>query len=428
MKFAFYALGCKVNRFEAQALQQLAEARGHEIVKQNADACIINTCTVTSVSDHKNIRAFHKIRRENPHAIIAACGCFAQVNPEKVLAQPEIDVICGTGDRISVLVQCEQAVRGNLVACAAPPAPPQIFEALPAGVPAGRTRALLKIQDGCDNYCTYCIIPYARGHVRSMPPQEVLSQAHALAARGLREIVLTGIEISSYGRDLSDGIDLVALLEQICAALPDVRIRLSSLEPRTVDARFCRSLSVYPNLMPHFHLSLQSGCDAVLQRMKRRYTTAEYAQIVARARKAFPDCSITTDLIVGFPGETEAEFEKTLDFIRRCAFADMHVFPYSPRKGTIAAGLPGQLPPQVKQQRAARAKAAAYEMSRRYLDSFVGRELEVLLEHPVAGGLWSGHAPYHFQVAVQTGKGRKNRLVRTRVTGGTANGLAAKEI
>lgn len=429
MKFAFHTLGCKVNRFESQALSQLAQSRGHEIVTQDADVCIINTCTVTSVSDHKNIRAFHKLRRENPHAIIAACGCFAQTDPEKVLAQPEIDLVCGTADRASILERCERMVRGEAddAVCAACSVPSTVFESLPAGVPAGRTRALLKIQDGCDNYCTYCIIPYARGHVRSMDPKEVLSQVRQLVNAGIHEIVLTGIEISSYGSDLESDTNLVSLIEQVCREAPHVRIRLSSLEPRTVDDAFCRRLSVLPNLMHHFHLSLQSGSDSVLIRMKRKYTTQEYLQIITRLRMFFPHCSLTTDLIIGFPGETEQEFCETLAFIRQCNFSDMHVFPYSPRSGTIAAAMSGQIAPPVKEDRADQVKALARTMRKKFLDTFIGNVLEVLLEHPVGEGMWSGHAAYDFPVLIHT-QGVKNTLVTVRIVGRNAAGLIGEEI
>lgn len=429
MKFCFYTLGCKVNRSETQALQQLATARGHEIVDCGADVCIINTCTVTSTSDHKNIRAFHKARKENPNALIAATGCFSQVDPEKVGAQPEIDLVCGTGDRAAVIEKCEQAVMQNQeMMPLQPDSPPRVFEPLPAGIPEGRTRALLKIQDGCDQYCTYCIIPYARGHVRSMPQAEVLRQVELLGAQGVHEIVLTGIEISSYGIDLSPATDLVELLEAVLAAVPNVRIRLSSLEPRTVDEAFCTRLAGYDNLMKHFHLSLQSGCDSVLVRMKRRYKTEDYAAAVSRVRTAFPDCSVTTDLIVGFPGETEEEFCKTLAFIRRCDFAQMHIFPYSVRRGTVAATLPGQLAPEVKTLRAKRAKQIAKEMAKSFEDRFIGRELNVLLEHEVAPGIWSGHAAYHFPVRVELANGKKNRFAFVRIEKRTAEGLSGKEI
>ena len=409
MKFCFFALGCKVNRFESEALAQLAQARGHEIVQHDADVCIINSCTVTASSDHKNIRAIHKLRRENPQAILAVCGCMAQMEPDKLRETGEVDVICGTADRAAVLDLCERRALGEPEEDTARfRVQPREFEPLPPGVPLGRTRALLKVQDGCDNYCTYCIIPYARGHIRSLPVQTAVQQAEQLARDGVHEIVLTGIEISSYGRDLGGDTDLVTLIAAVCRAVPQVRVRLSSLEPRTPDARFCEVLSGISNLMPHFHLSLQSGCDSVLRRMKRRYTTAQFLENVEHLRAAFSDCSITTDLITGFPGETEAEFEQTLDFVRACRFADMHVFPYSPRPGTIAAGLPGQLSSACKQARANAVKEIAAELRQQYLEGFVGRRLTVLWEHVDKQGLWCGHAPYHFIVKTADTRCRKN--------------------
>ncbi|MGM9613886.1 MAG: tRNA (N(6)-L-threonylcarbamoyladenosine(37)-C(2))-methylthiotransferase MtaB [Butyricicoccus sp.] len=399
MKFCFFALGCKVNRFESEALAQLAQARGHEIVQRGADVCILNSCTVTATSDHKNIRAIHRLRRDNPDAVLAVSGCMAQMEPDKLRATGQVDLICGTSDRAAVLDLCERFVRDRQAEDTARfRAPARIFEPLPPGVPRGRTRALLKVQDGCDNYCTYCIIPYARGHIRSLPLADAVEQAKQLAADGVHEIVLTGIEISSYGRDLEGGVDLVTLIAAIGRAVPAVRVRLSSLEPRSADARFCTELAGLPGLMPHFHLSLQSGCDSVLKRMKRRYTTEEFLRNVNGLRAAFPDCSITTDLITGFPGESEVEFQQTLDFIRACRFADMHVFPYSPRPGTVAADMPGQIPDAVRQARAELVKQAAADMRQAYLQSFVGRRLMVLWEHVDKEGLWCGHAPYHFIV------------------------------
>lgn len=428
MKFAFFTLGCKVNRFETQALTQLAEAHGHEIVTNNADAVIINTCTVTSVSDHKNIRAFHKLRRENPNAILAACGCFAQTSPDQVRSIPEIDLICGTDHRADVVTQCEEAFAHGTIAPAAITPPTRQFEILPAGVPNGRTRALLKIQDGCDNYCTYCIIPYARGHVRSMPHAEVLTQIQQLSAGGVQEIVLTGIEISSYGADLPPFIDLTTLLEQICAAVPHIRIRLSSLEPRTISEDFCKRLSKYPNLMEHFHLSLQSGCDRILQRMKRRYTTTEFYHNVQLLRDYFPHCAITTDVIAGFPGETEQDHLETLAFVERCQLASMHVFPYSPRKGTIAAEMEGQLPPQEKQRRAEALKTIARRMEKNYLETFIGKTLEILLEHSKQENIFTGHTRYHFSVQIHASSTlpaalHQNQLISVKVTGRDASGL-----
>lgn len=428
MKFGFYTLGCKVNLFETQALMQQAQARGHEICSRDADAFIINTCSVTAISDHKNLRAFHKIRRENPRAIIAACGCFAQTEPEKLQASGEIDLICGTAARSDVIALCEQAVQGKYPQDLAKfRTLDRSYELLPAGVPAGRTRALLKVEDGCDNYCTYCIIPYARGHVRSMPLDTAVSEAVRLAQAGVHEIVVTGIEISSYGRDFPEPSSLLTLIAALCQAVPQTFIRLGSLEPRTIDEDFCRSLSQYSNLRPHFHLSLQSGCDAVLSRMKRRYTTAFFAERCEMLRSYFPDCSITTDLIVGFPGETDAEFQDTLRFIKQCNFSDMHVFPYSVRPGTPAAAMPMQITDAEKAARAGQVKSVAAQMSQAYRERFIGRTLSVLFEHPVAGtDTWSGHSDYCFSVQATHPTIAKNKLLLVHITGLTETGLSGK--
>lgn len=424
MKFGFYTLGCKVNLFETQALMQQARANGHEICTEDADVFIINTCSVTAISDRKNIRAFHKIRRENPHALLVACGCFAQTEPDKLEASGEIDLICGTASRGEIIALCEQAVQGNReIDLTRFRTLDRTYEVLPAGVPEGRTRALLKVEDGCDQYCTYCIIPYARGHVRSMPLSLAVAEAIRLSQAGVQEIVLTGIEISSYGHDLPDKSDLTTLIAALCEAVPDTYIRLGSLEPRTIDTEFCSRLQQYQNLRPHFHLSLQSGCDRVLARMKRRYTAEFFAERCEMLRQSFPDCSITTDLIVGFPGETDTDFAETLTFIRACDFSDMHVFPYSVRPGTPAAGMPDQIPLAIKNQRAEEAKAVAAQMSRQYREKFIGRTLEVLFEHP-NGDAWSGHSAYCFPVTAAGQEITKNKLCQVKVTAVTDTGVS----
>lgn len=425
MKFAFFTLGCKVNLFETQALEQLAQARGHEIVDKDADAVIINTCTVTSVSDHKNIRAFHRLRRDHPRAVMAACGCFAQTDPERVRATGEIDLICGTKNRAEVIVQCEAAVQGKT---AAPCVQQEVetYEILPAGIPRRRTRALLKIEDGCNNFCTYCIIPYARGRVRSLPVAQAQAECARLEQAGVHEIVLTGIEIASYGRDLQPAVSLTDLLCKLLPAHPSVRFRLGSLDPRVVDADFCSRLAGFSNLARHFHPSLQSGCDTVLQRMGRRYTAEEYHQAVERLRAVFPDASITTDLIVGFPGETEQEFAQTLAFLERCAFADVHVFPYSVREGTRAAAMPGQLTQQEKSARAERAKATALHLSEAYRRGFVGSGLTVLPEHRT-GGMWTAHGTYGFPIYIEEdARVHKNGPVAVRLEALHRDGMRGK--
>lgn len=424
MKVSFFTLGCKVNLFETQALEQLAQARGHEIVDKNADAVIINTCTVTSVSDHKNIRAFHRLRKDNPRAVIAACGCFAQTDPERVRATGEVDLICGTGNRAEVIALCEAAVQGKAVLCAQ--AEQARYEVLPAGIPRGRTRALLKIEDGCNNFCTYCIIPYERGRVRSLPPTEAERETARLEQQGVHEIVLTGIEIASYGRDLQPAVSLTDLLCELLPAHSEVRFRLGSLDPRVVNEEFCSRLAGFPNLARHFHLSMQSGCDSVLQRMGRKYTAEEYYQAVERIRRVFPDASITTDLIVGFPGETEEEFETTLAFLECCAFAAVHVFPFSVREGTRAAKLPGQLPQQTKAARAERAKAVAHRLSEAYRSGFVGKELTVLPEHRT-GGFWAAHGTYGFPIYIEEdARVRKNSPIVVRLEALHRDGLRGK--
>ncbi len=425
MKFAFYTLGCKVNLFETQALRQLVQERGHVIVEQDADAVIINTCTVTSVSDHKNIRAFHKMRKENPDAVIAACGCFAQLDPERIQKTNEIDIICGTRDRAAVIGQCEQAVLGYSLQ--AEETPHDAFELLPAGVPAGRTRALLKIEDGCDNYCTYCIIPYARGHVRSMPLEKINQEVARLVQEDVHEIVLTGIEISAYGKDLQPTVSLTDLLYHLLHTYPDMRFRLGSLDPRIIDESFCDRLCNFPNLARHFHLSLQSGCNSVLKRMGRRYTAEQYYSKVKLLNKFFPRCSITTDLIVGFPGETEDEFQQSLRFLKECKFAAVHVFPFSPREGTRAAKMADQLPNTMKADRASQAKIIAADLSAQYLTQFIGDTLTVLPEHKV-NGRWASHGSYGFPVYIEGTGIKKNLPVDIRTTARFRDGLLAEKI
>ena len=426
MKFAFFTLGCKVNLFETQALEQLAASRGHEIAARDADAVIINTCTVTSVSDHKNIRAFHKLRRDNPHAVIAACGCFAQTDPDRVRSTGEIDLICGTSDRAQTIKLCEDAVQGKNVTAAV--RQPEEYEYLPAGIPHGRTRGLLKIEDGCNNFCTYCIIPYARGRVRSLPPVQVLEETARMAAADVHEIVLTGIEIASYGQDLTPQCSLTDLLCRLLPAFPAIRFRLGSLDPRLINDAFCARLRCYNNLAPHFHLSLQSGSNTVLQRMGRKYTAAQYLYNVNLLRKAFPDCSLTTDLIVGFPGETEQEFAETLDFLRQCAFSSVHVFPYSVREGTRAAAMPDQCSGAVKTARAERAKQTATELRTKYLQRFIGCILHDVLPEHQSNGRWAAHGRYGFPIYIASDTARKNQPVTIRITDLYRDGVEAEII
>ena len=414
MKFSFYTLGCKVNQYETQAMEQLLTRMGHEIGPFDGvcDAYIINTCTVTQMADKKNRAVIRRCRRRNPDAVIGVCGCYSQMDPAAARALGA-DVLSGSGGREEFLQLMLHALRtregGERLDDALSR---RVFERLPAGGLEGRTRAMLKVQDGCSNFCSYCIIPYARGPVRSLPPEEAVAEAKALCARGFQEIVVTGIEIASWGRDLPDRPGFADLIGALCRAAP-VRVRLGSLEPRIVDRAFCEALSQYPNLCPQFHLSLQSGSDTVLKRMNRKYDTARYYESVCLLREAFPGCAITTDLIVGFPGETEAEFAESLAFLEKCAFAQVHVFPYSRRPGTPAARMPGQIPRAEKERRSALAIETAARLARDYRQAMAGSTVPVLFEQP-ENGYFTGHAPNYVKVYVP-GEGLHNEIRPVRI-------------
>lgn len=415
MKVAICTLGCKVNQYETQALEQELARRGHELVgfEEAADAYIVNTCSVTAVSDKKSRQMLRQAKRRSPDAVIAACGCYAQTHPEDV-KKLDPDVIAGTNDRAHFIDLLERAAREKIrIVDVDDVWQRRSFEVLPAGGMANRTRAMLKVEDGCVNFCTYCLIPYARGRVRSLPMDEAAKQVRTLRAEGYREIVVTGIEISSYGADFADGTSLIDLLELLAREGGDMRIRLGSLEPRTITEEFCARAARLPQLCPHFHLSMQSGCDATLKRMNRKYDTTRFLESCELLRRYFGDPAITTDLITGFPEETEEEFAQTLAFIRRCGFADMHVFPYSIRPGTKAAEMK-QVDMPVREERAARAAAAAQEMHEAYLARCVGRSFPVLFERDRQGGS-AGHAPNYMEVSVPQ-EGLHNQVKNVKVT------------
>ena len=423
MRTAIYTLGCKVNQYETQAMEAELTRRGHTLVPFDgeADAYIINTCTVTAVSDKKSRQMIRQARKRSPHAIVAVCGCYAQTDPEAVEAL-EVDLVMGTNDRMGFLDRLEAlSPDGGQVVDVDDALRRRTFERLPAGGLEGRTRAMLKVEDGCVNFCTYCIIPYARGPIRSLPAAEAAAQAAKLADEGYKELVLTGIEISSWGRDLEGKPELMDLIEAVCAAAPECRVRLGSLEPRTITADFCRRGAAIPNLCPHFHLSMQSGCDSVLKRMNRKYDTARYYESVRLLREYFDRPGITTDLIVGFPGETEEEFVQTLDFVQKCAFSAMHIFPYSRRSGTPAAAMAGQCSNAVKEERAHRAGEVARGLRQAWLESWVSQTLPVLFEEE-KDGLWRGHAPNYTEVFV-SGQGLHNVIQDVKITGLHGEGL-----
>ena len=376
------------------------------------------------MADKKNRAVIRRCRRDNPDAVIGVCGCYSQHAPEAV-RELGIDVIGGSGGRqefvdlllAALKTRAHQEKLDNALRR-------REFEVLPAGGLEERTRAMLKVQDGCVNFCSYCIIPYTRGPIRSAPLELAVEQAKELAERGYREIVVTGIEIASWGADLPGKPEVTALIEAVCNAVPDLRVRLGSLEPRIVTAAFCERLRKLPNLCPQFHLSMQSGCDTVLQRMKRKYDTARYYESVSLLNTYFPGCAVTTDMIVAFPGETEEEFRQSLEFIRKCGFADMHIFPYSRRPGTPADKMPGQHNNATKEERSRAAIAVAEEMSRAYRENLIGTKLEVLFEEK-DGAYFTGHAPNYVKVYME-GEGLHNVLRTVTVTEVYEDGVIGK--
>ena len=423
MKFAFYTLGCKTNQYETQAMERLLTAMGHELghFDEACDGYIINTCSVTAVADKKNRAIIRRCRRDNPNAVIGVCGCYSQHAPEAV-RELGIDVIGGSGGREQFLADMLTALetkqhQEHLDAALRR----REFEILPPGGLTERTRAMLKVQDGCVNFCTYCIIPYTRGPVRSAPLEVCLEQVKEIAAMGYREVIITGIEIASWGVDLPGKPNPATMIEAVCRAVPDLRVRLGSLEPRIVTEEFCRTLAALPNLCPQFHLSMQSGCDTVLARMKRKYDTARYYESVRLLNDFFPGCAVTTDMIVAFPGETEEEFAQSLAFIRRCGFADMHIFPYSRRPGTPADKMPGQHNNATKEARSRAAIAVAEEMNRAYREKLVGTVQEVLFEEQ-SGEFYTGHAPNYVKVYA-SGENLHNEVRQVKITALYQDGL-----
>ena len=416
MKIGFYTLGCKVNQYETQAMEHLFREKGHEIgaFEETCDGYIINTCSVTAVADKKNRAMIRRCRKASPTAVIGVCGCYSQHAPEAV-RELGVDVIGGSADRAAFVDMMIGAMETRAKRESVDNAlRRRNFEVLPAGGLEERTRAMLKVQDGCVNFCTYCIIPYTRGPVRSATLETAVEQAKDLASRGYREIVITGIEIASWGVDLPGKPPVTELITAVCRAVPDLRVRLGSLEPRIVTEAFCEELKGLPNICPQFHLSMQSGSDTVLARMKRKYDTARYLESVKLLNEAFPGCAVTTDMIVAFPGETEEEFAESLAFIKKCGFADMHIFPYSRRPGTPADKMPGQHDNATKETRSRAAIAVAEEMSHAYRENLVGQGLEVLFEE-ADGEFFTGHAPNYVKVYAQ-GADLHNEIRMVRVT------------
>lgn len=407
---AFYTLGCKVNQYDTQAMMEQFQSRGYRIVDfdEKADVYVVNTCTVTNLADRKSRQMIRKAYRTNPEAVIAVVGCFAQRSAEEAVKIPGVKLVLGTQERNRIVDLVEQAQStGEVVVDVKDIMKVKEFESIPISSYEGRTRAILKVQEGCNQFCTYCIIPYTRGPIRSRHPQEVLEEAKRLADAGFKEIVLTGIHLASYGMDLQkelEGVDLVYLLEGLNSIEGLARIRLGSIEPNFITWEFVKGMQRLHKVCPHFHVPLQSGSDTVLKRMKRRYTTEQYSQAIGMIRETFPDAAITTDVMVGFPGETDAEFEETVDFVQRIGFSRLHVFQYSRREGTPAAHFPNQVPARIKEERSRILIGVGYEMARRYMEGFVGRIEDVYFEQesPYGPQTYEGYTRHYIRVVASS--------------------------
>ena len=414
---ALHNLGCKVNSYETEAMQQLLEEAGYEIVPfhEKADVYIINTCSVTNIADRKSRQMLHRAKKMNPDAVVVAAGCYVQAAGEELKKDAAIDVIIGNNRKKDLVPLLDEYFAGKHVEedSLIDIGKTREYEALHINKIADHTRAFIKIQDGCNQFCSYCIIPYTRGRVRSRKPEEIMEEIKGLVDKGYREVVLTGIHLSSYGLDL-DGITLLDLMVKIDKIQGLERLRLGSLEPRIVTEEFTRTLAGLRTICPHFHLSLQSGCDATLKRMNRRYTTEEYEKGCQILRKYFDRPAITTDVIVGFPQETEEEFARTVEFLKRIHFYEMHVFKYSRRAGTRAADMPGQLTENQKGQRSDVLLKLDQEMSLEYRKSFLGEEKEVLMEEKIVidGTKYLvGHTREYVKAAIPWEEGKKGAMI-----------------
>lgn len=425
-KAALHNLGCKVNAYELEAIQQMLEQQGYEIVPfaPGADIYIINTCTVTNIADRKSRQMLHKAKKMNPDAVVVACGCYVQAAGEKLEQDSAIDLVVGNNKKKEIPAILEEYFRekeegrsgsGTWVTDMTHN---REYETLSISRTAEHTRAFIKVQDGCNQFCTYCIIPYARGRVRSRRSEDVLEEVRRLAESGCQEVVLTGIHLSSYGVDLEEGQNLLALIRTIHAVDGIRRIRLGSLEPGIITEEFAEAIAALPKVCPHFHLSLQSGCDTVLERMNRRYRSEEYMEKCRLLRRVYDRPALTTDVIVGFPGETEEEFEASRAFVEEVNFFETHIFKYSRREGTRAAAMPDQIPEQEKTRRSHILLELNERRRQEYMESFLGEEKEVLLEEKVeldGKNWWVGYTREYLKAIVpDDGKNRANEMISVR--------------
>lgn len=420
-KVAFHTLGCKVNTYETDAMEQMLLSHGYEIVsfENQADIYIINTCSVTNMADRKSRQMLHKAKKKNPNAVVVAAGCYVQAAPKEVLADAGVDLVIGNNRKQDLVQILEDYFKEHREEAVIDINKEQEYEELELDFVSDHTRAYIKVQDGCNQFCSYCIIPYTRGRVRSRAKQDVISEIKRIAKNGTKEVVLTGIHLSSYGKDFKDGTDLLDLIKAVQEVNGIQRIRLGSLEPRIITLEFAQELRRLDKFCPHFHLSLQSGCEATLKRMNRHYTPEEYYEKCELLREVFEHPAITTDVIVGFPGETEEEFEETYKFLEKVNFYEMHVFKYSKRKGTRAAEMENQVPEPIKTKRSNILLELTRECSKRYRSFWIGREVNVLLEEKIVldGEVYTvGHTKEYVKAAVK-GEFSSNTFITGKING-----------
>lgn len=418
-KVAFYTLGCKVNQYETEAMLEMFKKEGYTQVDSEdfADVYVINTCTVTHMSDRKSRQYIRRMKKKNPDAIIAVVGCYSQVSPEEILSIDEVNLVMGTNDRKKIVEEVKKIDASRKVSTVDDIMKVKAFEEIEINKTNGKTRAFLKIQDGCDRYCSYCIIPYARGRVRSRDLESIVKEVENLAANGYKEVVLTGIHVASYGKDIKEtDIKLLDVIKQINDIEGIERIRLSSVEPILFTDEFVEAVSAMDKVCPHYHLSLQSGCDETLKRMKRRYTTEEYKTIVDRLRAAIPNVSITTDVIVGFPGETNEEFDKTYEFLKDIELTHMHIFKYSPRKGTPAATMENQVDPSTKHERSEKLLQLNEENFKKFGQKMLDKEFNVLFEQKVGDNKFEGLTENYVKVIVESDKDLSEQILKVKIT------------
>ena len=423
-KVALHNLGCKVNAYETEAMQEMLEHAGYEIVpfQEGADIYVINTCTVTNIADRKSRQMLHRARKMNPDAVVVAAGCYVQAQAEKQVIDPCIDIVLGNNKKQDLLtaLQAYEEAHGDLRVVIDINHTKE-YENLHLTKQGEHTRAYIKVQDGCNQFCSYCIIPYARGRVRSRAKEDVVAEVTDLAKNGYQEVVLTGIHLSSYGIDFENEDNLLSLIRAVHEIEGIKRIRLGSLEPRIITEEFVQAIAALPKMCPHFHLSLQSGCNETLKRMNRRYTSEEFYEKCEILRKYFEKPALTTDVIVGFPQETEEEFETTYEFLKKICFYETHIFKYSKREGTKAAVMQGQIPEQIKAKRSARLIELGEKNRRAYEESFLGKTVEVLVEEKsdVNGKeMWTGHTKEYMKIALESEKNLQNCILNVQIKDG----------